>query len=64
MDSVRVDRRCVGDPIHAGPDPGGMIMTILWGIAGALLGGRIGRVLGWYGEGDPVGFIMSWLGPF
>jgi len=37
-------------------------MTILWGIAEALLGGRRGRVLGWYEEGDPVGFIMSLLG--
>ncbi len=45
-----------------GPDPGGMIMTILLGIAGALLGGLIGRVLGWYGEGDPVGFIMALVG--
>ena len=29
-----------------GPDPGGIIVTILIGIAGALLGGWIGTLLG------------------
>jgi len=45
-----------------GRDPGGFIVTILIGIAGSLLGGFIGRGLGWYGEGDPVGFLMALLG--
>ena len=45
-----------------GRDPGGMIVTILLGIVGALVGGFIGRALGWYGEGDPVGFIMAVIG--
>ena len=45
-----------------GPDPGGMIVTILLGIVGALIGGFIGRMLGWYGEGDPVDFIMAVIG--
>jgi uncharacterized membrane protein YeaQ/YmgE (transglycosylase-associated protein family) len=45
-----------------GPDPGGMIVTILLGITGALLGGFIGRGLGWYGEADPVGFLMALIG--
>jgi uncharacterized membrane protein YeaQ/YmgE (transglycosylase-associated protein family) len=48
--------------IMPGPDPGGMVVTILLGIVGALIGGFIGRLLGWYGEGDPVGFIMAVLG--
>lgn len=48
--------------IMPGPDPGGMIVTILLGIVGALIGGFIGRMLGWYGEGDPVGFIMAVMG--
>jgi uncharacterized membrane protein YeaQ/YmgE (transglycosylase-associated protein family) len=39
-----------------------MIVTILLGIGGALVGGFIGRALGWYGEGDPVGFIMAVIG--
>jgi uncharacterized membrane protein YeaQ/YmgE (transglycosylase-associated protein family) len=45
-----------------GDDPGGIIMTILLGIAGAFIAGWIGRTAGWYGEGEPVGFIASVLG--
>jgi uncharacterized membrane protein YeaQ/YmgE (transglycosylase-associated protein family) len=45
-----------------GRDPGGFIITILIGIAGALVGGYVGRAVGWYGEGDPVGFLMAVLG--
>lgn len=45
-----------------GRDPGGMFVTILLGITGALIGGFIGRGLGWYGESDPVGFIMAVIG--
>jgi uncharacterized membrane protein YeaQ/YmgE (transglycosylase-associated protein family) len=48
--------------IMPGPDPGGMMLTILLGIVGALIGGFIGRMLGLYGEGDPVGFIMAVIG--
>ena len=48
--------------IMPGRDPGGMIVTILLGIAGALVGGFIGRALGWYGEDDPVGFVMATIG--
>ena len=43
-------------------DPGGMIVTILLGIVGALVGGFLGRGLGWYREGDPVGFLMAVMG--
>jgi uncharacterized membrane protein YeaQ/YmgE (transglycosylase-associated protein family) len=45
-----------------GRDPGGFIVTILLGIAGAVLGGFLGRALGWYGEGDAAGFLMSLVG--
>ena len=45
-----------------GRDPGGFILTALLGIAGALLGGFLGRSAGWYREGDPVGFVMAVLG--
>lgn len=45
-----------------GRDPGGMIVTILLGIGGALVGGFLGRVLGWYGGNDPVGFVMAVMG--
>jgi uncharacterized membrane protein YeaQ/YmgE (transglycosylase-associated protein family) len=45
-----------------GRDPGGWIITILLGVAGALLGGWIGRAAGWYGPNDGAGFLMSLLG--
>ena len=45
-----------------GRDPGGIIVTMLLGIAGALIGGFLGRALGWYGPNDSAGFLMSLLG--
>lgn len=45
-----------------GRDPGGFIVTILIGIAGALLGGFIGRAMGFYGESEGAGWIVSILG--
>ena len=45
-----------------GRDPGGIIVTMALGIAGAVLGGFIGRALGWYGEQDAAGFLMSLVG--
>ena len=45
-----------------GRDPGGFIVTILIGICGALLGGWVGRVAGWYGPADSAGYLMSILG--
>jgi uncharacterized membrane protein YeaQ/YmgE (transglycosylase-associated protein family) len=48
--------------VMPGRDPGGFIVTILLGIAGAVLGGFLGRALGLYQEGDAVGFVMAVLG--
>jgi uncharacterized membrane protein YeaQ/YmgE (transglycosylase-associated protein family) len=45
-----------------GPDPGGMLLTILLGVAGALVGGFLGRAVGLYGPNDAAGIIMSVLG--
>jgi uncharacterized membrane protein YeaQ/YmgE (transglycosylase-associated protein family) len=45
-----------------GDDPGGFIVTVLIGIAGALVGGFLGRVLGFYGPGQVAGYIMSIVG--
>ena len=45
-----------------GKDPGGFIVTMLIGIVGALVAGFLGRTLGWYAEGEPVGFIASVVG--
>ena len=48
--------------IMPGRDPGGIIVTIVLGIVGALLGGWIGRALGVYQPGQPAGFIMAVIG--
>ena len=45
-----------------GKDPGGFIVTMLLGIAGALVGGFIGRAMGFYGPGQAAGWLMSILG--
>ena len=45
-----------------GRDPGGFIITILLGIAGALLARWIGRAVGFYGPNDSAGFIASIIG--
>ena len=45
-----------------GDDPGGIIMTMLIGIAGAVVAGYVGRAAGWYSEGAPVSFLASVLG--
>jgi uncharacterized membrane protein YeaQ/YmgE (transglycosylase-associated protein family) len=48
--------------IMPGKDPGGIIVTILIGIAGSLVATFLGRTLGWYRPGESAGFIMSVLG--
>jgi uncharacterized membrane protein YeaQ/YmgE (transglycosylase-associated protein family) len=48
--------------IMPGKDPGGIIVTMLIGIAGALIAGFLGRAVGWYNEGEPAGFIASVVG--
>jgi uncharacterized membrane protein YeaQ/YmgE (transglycosylase-associated protein family) len=47
-----------------GKDPGGCIITILLGIAGALLAGFLGKMVGWYDEGEAAGFIAAIVGAF
>lgn len=48
--------------IMPGKDPGGFIITILLGIAGAFLAGWLGRAFGWYEAGESAGIIMSIIG--
>jgi len=45
-----------------GKDPGGIIVTMLIGVAGALLAGFLGRKLGWYTAGQGPSFIASIIG--
>jgi uncharacterized membrane protein YeaQ/YmgE (transglycosylase-associated protein family) len=48
--------------VMPGRDPGGIIVTMLIGIAGALLGGFIGRAIGLYGPNQAAGWVMSFIG--
>jgi uncharacterized membrane protein YeaQ/YmgE (transglycosylase-associated protein family) len=49
--------------IMPGKDPGGIIVTMLIGVAGALLAGFLGRALGWYSDpGEGPGIIASIIG--
>ena len=45
-----------------GRDPGGLVVTMLLGIVGAMLGGAIGRGLGFYGPQQRAGWLMSIVG--
>jgi uncharacterized membrane protein YeaQ/YmgE (transglycosylase-associated protein family) len=48
--------------VMPGRDPGGIIVTMLIGIAGAMLGGFLGRAMGMYGPNESAGYLMSFLG--
>ena len=47
-----------------GRDPGGCIITVLLGIAGALVAGWLGQAVGWYKMGEGAGFIAAIVGAF
>jgi uncharacterized membrane protein YeaQ/YmgE (transglycosylase-associated protein family) len=48
--------------IMPGRDPGGIIVTMLLGIVGAVLGGFLGRALGFYGPQQAAGWLMPIVG--
>jgi uncharacterized membrane protein YeaQ/YmgE (transglycosylase-associated protein family) len=52
----------VAKVLMPGHDPSGFLVTILLGIAGAWVGGQLGRLLGWYEAGHPAGFVMAVIG--
>jgi uncharacterized membrane protein YeaQ/YmgE (transglycosylase-associated protein family) len=45
-----------------GPDPGGIIVTILLGVAGAFLATWLGQAIGWYHAGEGAGLIGAVVG--
>jgi uncharacterized membrane protein YeaQ/YmgE (transglycosylase-associated protein family) len=48
--------------VMPGKDPGGVIITILLGIAGSFIANYIGRAAGWYAPDEPAGLITSIFG--
>jgi uncharacterized membrane protein YeaQ/YmgE (transglycosylase-associated protein family) len=52
----------IAKAIMPGKDPGGCIVTIVLGVAGAMLAGFLGNALGWYRAGEGAGFIAAIIG--
>lgn len=52
----------IAKALMPGRDPGGCILTIILGIAGAVVTGFLGQMLHLYRPGDPVGFIGAIIG--
>ena len=48
--------------VMPGRDPGGIIITILLGIAGAFIAGVLGHAMGWYRADQGPGILASILG--
>jgi uncharacterized membrane protein YeaQ/YmgE (transglycosylase-associated protein family) len=48
--------------VMPGKDPGGFVITMLLGVAGAFIAGVLGHALGWYEVGDGPGIIASVIG--
>jgi uncharacterized membrane protein YeaQ/YmgE (transglycosylase-associated protein family) len=54
----------IAKALMPGRDPGGCIITIILGIAGAVLAGYLGQALHIYRPGESVGFIAAIVGAF
>ena len=52
----------IAKAVTPGREPGGCLVTIVIGIAGALLAGFLGQQLGWYRQGEGAGFLAAILG--
>ena len=52
----------IAKAIMPGRDPGGCLVTILIGVAGAVLAGFLGQALGWYDAGEGAGFLAAIVG--
>jgi uncharacterized membrane protein YeaQ/YmgE (transglycosylase-associated protein family) len=48
--------------VMPGRDPGGILITMLLGVAGSMLAGFIGREMHWYANSQAAGFIASIAG--
>ena len=48
--------------VMPGHDPGGIVVTMALGIVGAMVGGFVGRLLGFYQASEGAGYIMATLG--
>jgi uncharacterized membrane protein YeaQ/YmgE (transglycosylase-associated protein family) len=52
----------IAKAIMPGRDPGGIIITMLLGVAGAFLATWLGQTIGWYHAGEGAGLIGAVVG--
>jgi uncharacterized membrane protein YeaQ/YmgE (transglycosylase-associated protein family) len=52
----------IAKALMPGRDPGGCLVTILIGVAGAVVAGFLGQAIGWYEPGEGAGFLAAILG--
>lgn len=52
----------IAKAIMPGRDPGGILITMVIGVVGALIAGFLGRSMGWYGDNEGAGIIASIIG--
>lgn len=52
----------IAKALMPGKDPGGIFVTMLLGVAGALGAGYLGRSFGWYESAESAGLIASVVG--
>ena len=52
----------IAKAITPGRDPGGCLVTIVIGIAGAVLAGFVGQQMGWYDQNEGAGFLAAIVG--
>jgi uncharacterized membrane protein YeaQ/YmgE (transglycosylase-associated protein family) len=48
--------------LHPGKENMGLVLTTALGIAGSLVATFLGRLVGFYGEGEVAGFLMAVVG--
>lgn len=54
----------IAKALMPGRDPGGCIVTIILGVAGAVVAGYLGQALHIYRPGEAVGFLAAIIGAF
>ena len=52
----------IAKALTPGRNPSGCLLTIVLGIAGALVAGFLGQQIGWYGPGEGAGFLAAIVG--
>lgn len=52
----------IAKALMPGRDPGGIIVTMLLGITGAMLGTFLGRAVGWYDNSEAAGLVAAVIG--